>query len=88
MSEKFNPYDWIHEVTNPEMFAGRKDEIASIENEILQLLSDTPISPIISIVGVRRVGKTSLLNQIHSTTRNHNLLAAKVFTRGKRKPGL
>ncbi len=81
MSEKINPYDWIHEVTDPEIFAGRKDEIASIENEILRLLSDTPISPIISTVGVRRVGKTSLLNKIQNTWRKHNLLATKVFIR-------
>lgn len=61
---KSNPYDWEHEITAPELFAGREEEIGLIERELLRLLPTPFISPKIAIVGQRRVGKTSLLWKI------------------------
>jgi len=61
---KSNPYDWEHEITVPELFAGREEEINRIKRELARLLPTPFISPKIAIVGKRRVGKTSLLWKI------------------------
>lgn len=61
---KSNPYDWEHEVTDPNLFAGREEEITRIERELARLLPTPFISPKIAVVGKRRVGKTSLLWKI------------------------
>ena len=73
---KVNPYDYINEVTDRTQFAGRKEELTIIEEEISRLTSANPISPIVAIVGERRVGKTSLLIQLEHLYTRYGMLGA------------
>lgn len=75
---KLSPYDWVHEVTDPKLFAGRKYELTIIEEEIARLAGGQPIAPMIAIVGERRVGKTSLLLRVGELCSKHHLLWAKI----------
>lgn len=59
-----NPYDFTREVTDPELFAGRKQELATITEYVADMKSDDPAMPPIALVGERRVGKTSLLFRV------------------------
>jgi hypothetical protein len=59
-----NPYDWINPIGTRELFAGRKEELSKIMDEILRIKGEIPIKPIIVVTGERRVGKTSLLLRI------------------------
>lgn len=52
-----NPFEYGTPITHPEQFFGRRTEIARIQDSIRQMRS-------ISVVGERRVGKSSLLNLI------------------------
>lgn len=52
-----NPFDYGNPVTNSQRFFGRKNELIRIQNAIHQMRS-------ISIVGERRIGKSSLLRFI------------------------
>lgn len=54
-----NPFEYGTPITQPHQFFGRKNEITRIQDSIRQMRS-------ISIVGERRVGKSSLLNLISS----------------------
>lgn len=69
-----NPYDWEHEVTDPDLFAGREEEIARIERELVRLLPIPFMSPKIAVVGKRRVGKTSLLWKIKQSCSKYPFL--------------
>jgi len=51
---KTNPFEYGKPITHPQRFFGRKNELIRIQNSIRQMRS-------ISIVGERRVGKSSLL---------------------------
>lgn len=59
-----NPYDWIWPVKDPALFAGRAEELKTIEKEIARLASNKPIAPMVAIIGERRVGKTSVLLRV------------------------
>ncbi len=63
-TKKSNPYDWINPIADPELFAGREEELSTIMEEIMRLKGEKPIQPIIAVTGERRVGKTSLLRRI------------------------
>jgi len=65
-TRRTNPYDFIRDVRDGGLFAGRRDELVAITEEIERLTGDVPIAPVVSIVGERRVGKTSLLNQLEN----------------------
>lgn len=52
-----NPFEYGTPITTPRQFFGRRSEIARIQDSIRQMRS-------ISVVGERRVGKSSLLNLI------------------------
>ena len=54
-----NPYDYINEVSDPALFAGRREELAQLEEEVARLAKEHPIAPMVAIVGERRIGKTS-----------------------------
>ncbi len=72
--EGVNPYDYMHPVIERRLFAGRADELATIEEEALRLCSDAPIAPLVAVIGERRVGKTSILRQAAEALASHNLL--------------
>jgi tetratricopeptide (TPR) repeat protein len=70
-----NPYDWIHPVVGAKLFAGRKGELETIEEEIARLANAEPMVPMVAVIGERRVGKTSLLRQIERICDKYRLLA-------------
>jgi len=72
---KQNPYDWFWPVVESELFAGRKQELETIEKEIARLADARPIVPMIAVTGERRVGKTSLLRQAERICHKYRVLA-------------
>ena len=54
-----NPFEYGTPITHPDLFFGRRTEITRIQDSVRQMRS-------ISIVGERRVGKSSLLNLMAS----------------------
>ena len=55
-----NPYDYVNEVSNPDLFAGRREELAQIEEEVSRLAATQAIAPMVAVTGERRIGKTSI----------------------------
>ena len=72
---KKNPYDWINPIVEAKLFAGRRKELDTVEEEIARLADAKPIIPMIAIVGERRVGKTSLMRRVEEMCRKYQLLA-------------
>lgn len=70
---KRNPYDWINPVDEPTLFAGRKEELATIEEHLSRLADTKPIVPMVAVVGERRVGKTSMLRRIDGICQQYGL---------------
>lgn len=73
-----NPYDYVADVKDPSLFAGRRAERAVIGEELLRLKADPPMFPIIAVVGQRRVGKTSLLHRVTEFARDERILPCHV----------
>ena len=81
MDSKFtapNPYDYINEVSNPALFAGRREELAQLEEEIARLAAEHAIGPMVAIVGERRIGKTSMSLRVAETCERYEVLALRV----------
>ena len=74
-NSKKNPYDWINPIVEAKLFAGRRKELDTIEEEIKRLADAKPIIPMIAVVGERRVGKTSLMRRIEEMCHKYRLLA-------------
>lgn len=55
----FNPFTFGNPITGPDRFFGRKQEIRQILNRLLSSAHEST-----SIIGERRIGKTSLLNYL------------------------
>ena len=68
-----NQYDWINPVHNRKLFAGRKEELSKIMDELIRVKGEESITPIITITGVRRIGKTSLLLRIEEKCKDYLL---------------
>lgn len=75
VNSKQNPYDWIWPVVESELFAGREQELETIEKEVARLADTRPIVPMIAVIGERRVGKTSLLRQVEKICRKYRILS-------------
>lgn len=73
-----NPYDWKFPVRDSQLFAGRTDELGLIEDEISRLTDERPVSPVLAIIGERKVGKTSLLLRIQEMCSTHSIICANV----------
>ena len=73
-----NPYDYINEVSNPSLFAGRRQELAQLEEEVARLAAVQAIAPMVAIVGERRIGKTSVSLRVQETCETHQLLALRI----------
>ena len=69
-----NPYDFVADIKDRHLFAGRRSEIAIIREELSRLASPTSASPVVALVGERRVGKTSLLHRISELSAEFNIL--------------
>lgn len=77
-AKRQNPYDYVADVKDPRLFAGRRAERALIAEQLLRLKADPPIFPIIALVGQRRVGKTSLLHRVTEFARDERILPCQV----------
>ena len=73
-----NPYDYISEVRNPKLFAGRREELAQVEEDVARLAADHAVVPMVAIVGERRIGKTSLSLRIQEISDRHDILTLRV----------
>ncbi len=73
---KLSPYDWVFEIADPNIFAGRKDELAIIKEQITRFSNGQRI-PSIAIIGERRVGKSSLLLRTAEICEEQNILTAR-----------
>jgi hypothetical protein len=72
--QKTSPYDWNLPVTDPNLFAGRKDELGLIQQNLIGMTLDNPKYTSIVLHGERRVGKTSLLLRASEFCRSNKIL--------------
>ena len=77
-----NPYDFVYEVKNAELFAGRREELAQLEEEVARLSTAHPIAPMVAIVGERRIGKTSISLRVQEACEKHDVLALRIALTG------
>jgi len=73
-----NPYDFVNPIRDPELFAGRHEELKEVEYYFELSKSGNPKYFHLSLVGSRSVGKTSLLNIIEDKANKLGLLTVKV----------
>ncbi len=73
-----NPYDYINEVSNPALFAGRREELAQLEEEVARLAAPQAIAPMVAIVGERRIGKTSVSLRVQEICERHRVLPLRI----------
>jgi len=79
---KTSPYDWNLPVTDPRLFAGRKDELELVSGQLRRTLSSKiPMS--IVFHGERRVGKTSLLNRISEICEKEGFISIRFVATGE-----
>jgi len=74
----FNPYDFVNPIRDPELFAGRHEELEEIEYYLKLSKSEKPKYFHLALVGPRSVGKTSLLNMIEHMANKLGLLTVKI----------
>ena len=73
-----NPYDYINEVRNPALFAGRREELAQLEEQVTGLATVQAIPPMVAIVGERRIGKTSVSLRVQEVCERYRVLALRI----------
>ena len=73
-----NPYDYINEVNDPALFAGRREELAQLEEEVSRLAAVHAIAPMVTIVGERRIGKTSVSLRVQEICERYRVLALRI----------
>lgn len=73
-----NPFDYVHEIDRPELFAGRREELAEILALIKPIANGQSRAIPCAIVGERRVGKSSLLLRVMHECANLKFLATRV----------
>lgn len=75
---RVNPYDYVNEVTNPALFAGRERELAQLEEDVVGLAFGHVLAPMSAVVGERRIGKTSAAIRLEGICSDHNILALRL----------
>ena len=73
-----NPYDYVNEVTNPALFAGRQQELSQLEDDIARLANAQATAPVSAIVGERRIGKTSLSLRVREICEDYGVVPLRV----------
>ena len=73
-----NPYDYVNEVTDPALFAGRREELSKLQGEVSRLASGYAVAPMSAIVGERRIGKTSAALRLQEICKNHEVFALQI----------
>jgi tetratricopeptide (TPR) repeat protein len=74
-----NPYDFTKAISDPELLAGRQEEIARIEYYLDQAVGERPKYYNLALVGKRASGKTSLLNVIRHLMDRRRILATRIM---------
>ncbi len=77
-----NPYDYIHEVRDPDLFAGRREELAQLKEDVAGLAAAHVTAPMVAIVGERRIGKTSISLRVQEVCEEYGVLALRVSLTG------
>ena len=73
-----NPYDYVYEVADPALFAGRREELARLDEEVARLAEVHPVAPMVAIVGERRIGKTSASLRVLEMCERYRVLGLRV----------
>lgn len=73
-NERQNPYDWQMPVQDPNIFAGREEELSLVEEELTRLTAAKASMPTVAVMGERKVGKTSLLLRVTEMCRRREML--------------
>ena len=73
-----NPYDYINEVSDPALFAGRREEWDQLEEEVARLAAVQTVAPMVAIVGERRIGKTSMSLRVQEVCEEYQVLPLRV----------
>ena len=73
-----NPYDYVYEVADPALFAGRREELAQLDEEVARLAEVHPVAPMVAIVGERRIGKTSASLRVLEICERYRVLGLRV----------
>ncbi len=73
-----NPYDYVNEVTDPTLFAGRKEELSKLQREVSRLASGYAVAPMSAIVGERRIGKTSAALRLQEICKSHEVFTLRI----------
>ena len=73
-----NPYDYINEVNDPALFAGRREELSQLEEEVSRLAEVHAIAPTVAIVGERRIGKTSVSLRVQEICERYRVLSLRI----------
>ncbi|MBA4384393.1 MAG: hypothetical protein C0410_06630 [Anaerolinea sp.] len=71
---RVNPYDFLHPVTDPKLFAGREMESRDVTYYLNMVRSPKCRSYNIAIIGERSIGKTSFLYKIEDIAKKEGLL--------------
>ena len=77
-----NPYDYINEVRNPDLFAGRREELAQLKEDVAGFAAAHLTAPMVAIVGERRIGKTSISLRVQEVCEEYGVLALRVSLTG------
>ncbi|MEV0645498.1 ATP-binding protein [Phytomonospora sp. NPDC050363] len=72
-----NPYDYGNAVSDPRLFAGRREELDRLGRVFDQAALDAPVG-LLAVHGERAAGKTSLLNMAALMARDRGLLPVRV----------
>jgi tetratricopeptide (TPR) repeat protein len=73
-----NPYDFINPIKDPKYFAGRHEELKEIDYYLELSRSKDPKYFHLALVGLRSIGKTSLLNMIEHKANEKGFLVVKI----------
>jgi len=77
LSKLPNPYDFANPIADPDLFAGREDEMRDIEY-YLDHASSAPRPINLAILGDRASGKTSVLNMIDARAQAKGMMVVRV----------
>jgi tetratricopeptide (TPR) repeat protein len=77
LSQLPNPYDFANPINDPQLFAGRADEMREIEYYLDHASkAERPIN--LAILGERASGKTSVLNMVHVRAEARGMMVVRV----------
>ncbi|MCE5237814.1 hypothetical protein LLH23_04920 [bacterium] len=73
LPDAVNPYDFAHAVTDPQVFAGRREQLEEAEYYLRLAASQRPTS--LAVIGERSSGKSSFMNMIRLQAERYGLVS-------------